>query len=285
MAPPKLAWGGYKNGRIPTSVLVDIGGGKLLQRDAARQLAAFAAAFAEAFRGGRLYVGPDQDTYRDYAYQERTSGKGNHHYKPGGSIHGYARSADLSGYGSVGSAKHNWLVEHAPDFGWSWAYGKELGEGWHFDYIGPITTTAGGGDVSGSTPQPKEYDMTNIVQIDVDSLRYIVTLPDEPNLTQLPAGADAADPVAGFSAIINASRTGEIAYITGRQMIFVNDWLQKAIAAEKGAIILASTEADLAPVLAKIDALDKNASDYNERLAGLIAAVPQQVRDKIIAKG
>lgn len=146
MAVPNLAWGGFRNGEIPRGNLVDFGGGKLLQADAARTLHALADEFAAAFPGYRLYVGANQDTYRDLAYQTLMSGTGKHLYKPGSSIHGWARSADLSGYGSSSAtARHLWLQRNAGRHGWSWAYGRELGEPWHWDYVGPITTTAGGG--------------------------------------------------------------------------------------------------------------------------------------------
>lgn len=145
MAAPNLAWGGHKNGQIPRTSLVDLGGGKLAQPDAARAFQRLAAAFRTRW-GTRLYIGADQDVYRDLARQQYML---DHpelypHAKAaaGTSIHGWARSFDVSGYGKT---SHVWLVENAPQYGISWAYGRELGESWHWDYVGPITTTAGGG--------------------------------------------------------------------------------------------------------------------------------------------
>lgn len=155
MAVTNLAWGGFRNGQIPRKHLVDIGGGKLLQRDAAENFRDLKAAFSATFPGHSLYVAANQDTYRDLDYQKRMSGTGNHKYKPGGSIHGWARSADVSGYGGTAkNARHIWLQKNVNRFGWSWAYGKELGEPWHFDYIGPVTTERGDGGGSSGTPAP-----------------------------------------------------------------------------------------------------------------------------------
>lgn len=169
MAPPDLRWGGFRNGRIPRENLVEFQPGKLLQADAARALRGLAMAFEQRWRSP-LYLDWYQDAYRDMARQQAMWDNRSAGWPwpkkvsaPGGSIHGYARSADLTGYGAATSAQHTWLVENAPDFGWSWAYGRELGEGWHFDYLGPITTTAGDGtepfpllidDPIGSTDMP-----------------------------------------------------------------------------------------------------------------------------------
>lgn len=147
-APYSLAWGGFRNGQIPVRNLVDIGGGKLLQADAAAAFSRWAAAFRARWND-RLYLMADQDAYRDLARQQYMI---NHpelyphaHAAPGTSIHGWARSVDVTGYGASGSVRHLWMQETGPKFGWVWTYGRELGESWHWDYTGPITTTAGGG--------------------------------------------------------------------------------------------------------------------------------------------
>lgn len=166
MGAPNLAWGGYRNGEIPPTALVDIGGGKLLEPNAAHELAALAAEFAAAFPGRRLYVAPGQDTYRDLAYQKAKAGTGNHNYTPGHSIHGWARSADVSGYGASGDSttpQHRWLQENAHRFGWSWAYGRELGEAWHFDHIGPVGGGASGGGIT------KKRKDTKMIQLRVQN--------------------------------------------------------------------------------------------------------------------
>jgi hypothetical protein len=166
MGAPNLRWGGFQNGRIPREHLVDIGGGKLLQRDAWAGLSGLMAEFRDRW-GARLYLDIYQDAYRDIARQrfmlEHPELYPHAHAAVGTSVHGWARSVDVTGYGAKGSARHIWLVENAPRFGWSWDYGRQLGESWHFDYLGPITTTAGDGtepfpllidDPIGSTDMP-----------------------------------------------------------------------------------------------------------------------------------
>lgn len=178
MAPPNLAWGGFKNGQIPRANLVDVGGGKLAQADAARGLAELAEAF-HAKWGASLYLAADQDAYRDLARQRYML---DHpelypyaHALPGSSIHGWARSFDLSGYTKV---SHPWLVENAPRFGISWAYGRELNESWHFDYIGPITTTAGGGG-GGTVIKEKDEDMTYGIRNDFPDEKILPGFPKD----------------------------------------------------------------------------------------------------------
>lgn len=148
---PNLRWGGFSNGQIPRTNLVEYQPGKFLQADAARNLHALANEFYRRW-GGNLYADWYQDLYRSLSRQwDMWNNRGagfpwpNSVASPGNSIHGWARSADLTGYGAGGSARHNWLVDNAPNFGWSWDYGRALGEPWHFDYLGPITTTAGDG--------------------------------------------------------------------------------------------------------------------------------------------
>jgi hypothetical protein len=148
---PNLRWGNFSNGQVPRANLVEYQPGKFLQADAARNLRALAAEFRARW-GDELYADWYQDLYRSLSRQrEMWNNRGSGFpwpdsvAYPGNSIHGWARSADLTGYGARGSARHNWLIDNAPRFGWTWDYGRELNEGWHFDYVGPITTTAGDG--------------------------------------------------------------------------------------------------------------------------------------------
>lgn len=160
MAMPNLAWGGFKNGQIPRGNLVDIGDGKLLQADAARNWTRFCAAFRVRW-AANLYLDGYQDAYRDWDRQDQmyqrylaTGLPRNGVAKPGNSIHGWARSVDCTGYGTGSTTqRHVWMQQNGPSYGWSWSYGRELKEPWHWDYIGPITTTAGDG---GLTPIQEE---------------------------------------------------------------------------------------------------------------------------------
>lgn len=179
---PKLAWGGFANGQIPRANLVDIGGGKLLQANAAESWGRFTAAFRARW-GSRLYLASYQDAYRDLAEQQymwdhRNDGPP-HPSKvasPGNSIHGWGRSVDCSGYGQKGSARHNWMVANCANYGWSWAYGKSLNEPWHWDYVGPITTTAGDGHepipepTPTPTPEPERHGKKVTLYLKASSL-------------------------------------------------------------------------------------------------------------------
>lgn len=167
MAEPNLAWGGFRNGQIPLANLIQYQPDKYLQADAARSLRRLATAFQSRW-GEDLFVDWYQDLYRDIARQQAMwNNRGNGFpwpasvASPGNSIHGWARSADLTGYGASGSQRHQWLVANAPVYGWTWDYGRQLGEGWHFDYVGPITTTSGG-DLE---PIENEDDMKAIAYV------------------------------------------------------------------------------------------------------------------------
>jgi len=175
MAAPNLAWGGFSNGRIPASNLVDIGSGKLLQADAASNFKRFAAAFRARW-GEPLYLASYQDAYRDLARQQYMY---DHPYEfnskgqvatPGTSVHGWARSVDVSGYGAGGSERHLWMQQNAGTYGYSWAYGKQLGESWHWDYVGPITTTAGGG----AEPFPESEDEMKLIKFRLGSSDFFL---------------------------------------------------------------------------------------------------------------
>jgi len=136
-----LAWGGHRNGYIPASALTDIGGGKLLQADAARNWLAFVAA-CKAATGTTIYLNAAQDAYRSYArqvyYKLRQPFTGVPAATPGTSNHGWARAVDCSGYGSTGSTAHRWMQANAARFGFSWNVGRAVNEPWHWEYLGAI---------------------------------------------------------------------------------------------------------------------------------------------------
>jgi len=138
-----LAWGGYTNGRIPASALVDVGGGHLLQPDAARNFLGLVAA-VRARTGATISFGAGQEAYRDYDRQVYWK---NYYTKkgtpkmaatPGTSNHGWGRAVDISGYGPVGGTVWKVLAELAPQFGYSHATGAATGESWHWEYVGAI---------------------------------------------------------------------------------------------------------------------------------------------------
>lgn len=145
-----MAWGGFRNGRIPTSAMVLFEGtGKCLQADAAASLTRLFDATEKA-TGARPYIAPGQDLYRDYAEQvsleqhppiNPTTGKPVTTAIPGTSNHGWARAGDIS---FPTAASRAWFRAHCEEFGWTNA-GDAFGEDWHKEYHGPITTTAGTG--------------------------------------------------------------------------------------------------------------------------------------------
>lgn len=196
MAAPNLAWGGFANGQIPLGNLTQVQPNKYLQKDAARTWKQFASAF-KARWGEPLYLADYQDAYRDIPRQQAmyqrylaTGIPKNGVASPGYSIHGWARSVDCSGYGASGSARHNWMRENGPRYYWSWDYGRSLNESWHWDYVGPITTTSGG-DVEPiepeepEEPEPQERDkMSILLKKTSTQTRYVY---DAWNLKSIPA--------------------------------------------------------------------------------------------------
>jgi hypothetical protein len=159
-----MAWGGFQNGRIPTSAMVEFEGtGKYLQADAASSLTRLFDATQKA-TGARPYIAAWQDLNRDLAeqitllgqnYTAVTSGSyafiwnGKKWRKtgpitcamPGTSNHGWARAADIS---FPTPASRSWFRAHCGEYFWTNA-GDAFGEDWHKEYHGPITTTAGTG--------------------------------------------------------------------------------------------------------------------------------------------
>lgn len=135
-----LAWGGYKNGRIPSWAMVAVSG-FLFHPVAAIQWKRMAYAFKKA-TGRTLGV---TESYRNYTRQLmlwnlRQSGQYPYPVAyPGTSNHGWARAVDLNGYLYVGSYPWRWLIANAPKYGWTWTTGKASGEPWHWEYTGSTT--------------------------------------------------------------------------------------------------------------------------------------------------
>lgn len=136
-------WGGYSNGRIPLSALVDVVGDgnpshylhpaaayyyKIMQADCLRE-------------NGRTFG--TEEAYRTYDTQAWYAGPNSPLPKnvaratPGTSKHGWALADDLSNYGPV----WNWLMAREGDYGWSWAQGRADGEPWHHTFEGSLDTS------------------------------------------------------------------------------------------------------------------------------------------------
>ena len=145
----KNAWGGFQNGKIPSSqltpVISSVPGSGYLRQDAARQYTAMSLAFSKAV-GRTLDI---TEGYRDYARQldywnRYQAGTGNLAAYPGTSNHGWGISVDFgSGVQTAGTAAKRWMDANAPSYGWQ-PTGNTFSrpEPWHFDYTrawtGPV---------------------------------------------------------------------------------------------------------------------------------------------------
>lgn len=129
------AWGGHENGRIPTNLLADIGGGHRLETaaaDAWKRMVSAAAA-----DGIRLGI---TDSYRSYDAQvdvRRRKGDQVATATPGTSVHGWGHAVDANVNDPQTLA---WLRANGPRFGWvnpEWAQreGKSY-EPWHWEFQG-----------------------------------------------------------------------------------------------------------------------------------------------------
>lgn len=141
------AWGGQRNGYIPTSALKYTSGG-LLRADAADAFDLMAAAFRRQF-GKNLTM---SEGYRDYATQVEMKaywtrqGKPGNAAAPGGSIHGWALAVDIDLTG-LSQQQVNWLHNEGRAFGYNWeTTGRPTGEPWHLDFNLPVTASGGGAD-------------------------------------------------------------------------------------------------------------------------------------------
>lgn len=134
---------GYRNGRIPENLLCSpaFSLSSHLRCDAAEMLDALNQAFAAEFGNGLVVV----DSYRSYERQVAClASKGDLCAEPGTSKHGLGIAVDLTGAAArSGTAEHDWLLEHGPEFGWvkpAWSLDSgSKPEAWHFEFDGTPT--------------------------------------------------------------------------------------------------------------------------------------------------
>jgi hypothetical protein len=132
------------NGNMPRSAMRALswcadsnGNQQWLRADAAAALTDLNAAFHAQFGEN---IGIDL-SYRSYADQVRAKELfGSLAAKPGTSNHGWGTAIDVwewKAY-SFGSARYEWLVAHAPDYGWVCPAATSPGnpEYWHYEYVG-----------------------------------------------------------------------------------------------------------------------------------------------------
>lgn len=127
----------FHNGQIPDAALCPLPqSGEKLRADAAVAFMELDGAFHEEF-GRPMCV---TDSYRPYheqvrLFQEMSPGMA---AEPGTSQHGLGVAVDLcGGVEQLGTAEHEWMLDHAPDHGWvnpEWARGGF--EPWHWEYDG-----------------------------------------------------------------------------------------------------------------------------------------------------
>lgn len=133
-------WGGYANGRIPTTALAhpQTAPRALFRPDAAAAFDQLSAAYRARFGVGISVT----DSYRSLAGQlSCTARKGDMCAKPGTSNHGWGLAADLGGgIERFGTPQKAWMDANAPKFGWvnpDWArQGGSKPESWHHEYVG-----------------------------------------------------------------------------------------------------------------------------------------------------
>lgn len=138
------AWGGHKNGEIPTDKLKKIpwtpdSKKEYLRTDATEALIAMNKAYKKEFNTDIAIT----DAYRDLAEQKvlyKRYGPGRAAV-PGKSNHGWALAVDYGGgINKFGSPQHKWMQKNAKKFGWEhppWAReGQKNQEAWHWEYYG-----------------------------------------------------------------------------------------------------------------------------------------------------
>lgn len=138
------AWGGYQNGRIPTSALTKIPWSEYyLEANAAQALIRLNSAFRSAFNRNV----PISDGYRNYDNQVAARNywcslnKCGFAAVPGESNHGWARAIDIGvGQTDWQNPIYLWFKQNAGRYGWihpDWAEpGGRYPEAWHWEYTG-----------------------------------------------------------------------------------------------------------------------------------------------------
>jgi hypothetical protein len=129
----------YANGQIPADELCTLPWAPKhrLRADAALALAQLEVAYNERFDKDLCLT----DSYRSLASQiSLASRKPGLAARPGFSEHGWGLAVDLcDGGDKAGTPEHDWLLAHAPAYGWDnpdWARpGGSRPEAWHWEYV------------------------------------------------------------------------------------------------------------------------------------------------------
>lgn len=163
------AWGGYSNGKIPTSALAAIPWNSVLflRSDAVSKLSALNTAFRSSF-GRNLPINSAYRTYDEQVYWKNywtSQGQPGNAAAPGTSNHGWALAMDIGvGIADWSNPIYTWMKANAAKYSWvhpAWAEpGGAHPEAWHWEYSGSFSPT--------TPPEPEEDDdMANVITVSV----------------------------------------------------------------------------------------------------------------------
>lgn len=167
-------WSGRPNGQIPVSMMNQFRStGKYLQPDACTWLDRLFTAGSAA--GYNFTISPEQDLYRDLAKQNQLypGTPSNPVARPGTSNHGWGLAADVTGweYGKAWS----WLLANSKKYNYQMLTVPV--EKWHWLYVGPTTTTAGGG-ITPINNTEKEGNMAYLIKRSDGEVSVLIPRPD-----------------------------------------------------------------------------------------------------------
>lgn len=128
-------WGGFSNGNIPVSALIQVSPGHYMEKNAGRAFSAMNAAYRQAF-GRDMSI---TDSYRPLGVQQRLQRTKPGLAAPAGtSNHGWGKALDLGGgINKWGTQQNNWMHQNAARFGFAPLGGRKGQiEPWHWEYRG-----------------------------------------------------------------------------------------------------------------------------------------------------
>lgn len=146
------------NGRLPSTSLTTVQGTMRLEVKAAASWKRLVADIRRTTRLTALITSPD-GAYRTYDRQKSLSGKGNHQYTPGHSVHGFGRSVDIYNWAAIGTGA---LDRIAAKHGWKRTIATEP---WHYEYSPNRDTTLKATKPATKTTIPEDEDDMRIYQI------------------------------------------------------------------------------------------------------------------------
>ena len=198
----------FSNGTIPDQALCTVSNIRL-RCDAAAEMSLLNAEFKKVFKKD-IRFNQGYRTYAEQVYLKQwwtSMGKPQNAATPGTSNHGTGMAADLSApFGSYNTPEHEWLVQHAPSYGWNWPLpmrpgGRGPQEPWHFDFEAPGLNyrpgsdpyTGGGGGTGGTgggvpttTTSPSPTSTSSSTPSSTSSSSTSTSVPTSPTRTSSP---------------------------------------------------------------------------------------------------